>query len=86
MDSGGPREILYDLPCGKLCSSVHVTQIANALEHFLTMNKEAFAIVSDEATQRAKEFSWDNATQQIEDELMQAIAGSSVRESVTGAR
>jgi glycosyltransferase involved in cell wall biosynthesis len=86
MDSGGPREILYDLQCGKLCPSVDVTQIANALEHFLTMNKETFATVSDAATQRAKEFSWDNATQQIEDELMQAIAGSSVTKSVTGAR
>lgn len=86
MDSGGPREILNNLPCGKLCSSVDVTQVANALQHILTMNEEAFAIVSDAAAQRAKEFSWDNATQQIEDELMQAIAGSSGRESVTGAR
>jgi glycosyltransferase involved in cell wall biosynthesis len=86
MNSGGPREILDDFLCGKLSPSVDVTQIANALQHFLTMNEEAFAIVSDAATQRAKEFSWDNATQQIEEELMQAIAGSSARESVTGAR
>jgi hypothetical protein len=50
------------------------------------MNKETFATVSDAATQRGKEFSWDNATQQIEDELMQAIAGSSVTKSVTGPR
>lgn len=86
MDSGGPREILNNLQCGRLCPSVAVPQIANALEHFLTMNEKTFATVSHAATQRAKEFSWDNATQQIEDELMQAIAGSSVRESVTGGR
>ena len=86
MNSGGPREILNDLPCGKLCPSVDVTQVANALEHFLTMNEETFATVSDAAKQRAKEFSWDNATQQIADELIQAIAGSSNRESVASAR
>ena len=74
MDSGGPREILNNLSCGKLCKSVDADQIADALVHFLTMSEESFRSVSENATQRAKAFSWDNASLQIEAELMNSVS------------
>jgi glycosyltransferase involved in cell wall biosynthesis len=73
MDSGGPREILSNLPCGKLCTSVDASQIADAAEYFLTMPEESFQLVSQSATQRATEFSWDNASLQIEAELKNSV-------------
>ena len=74
MDSGGPREVLTNLPCGKLCTSVDASQIADAAEHFLSMSDESFRHASDSATRRALEFSWENASLQIEAELMNSVS------------
>jgi glycogen(starch) synthase len=74
MDNGGPREVLNNLPCGMLCGSVDASQIADAAEYFLTMPEETFQLVSQSATQRAKEFSWENASLQIEAELLNSLS------------
>jgi glycosyltransferase involved in cell wall biosynthesis len=74
MNSGGPAEILKDLSCGKLCESVNAIHIADALEHFLTMNDDSFAAASSEATRRASEFRWENAAQEIEGELLRSAS------------
>lgn len=74
MNSGGPSEILKDLSCGKLCESVNAIYIAKALEHFLTMDDDSFAVVSSEATRRASEFRWENAAQEIEGELLRSAS------------
>lgn len=74
MDSGGPQEVLNNLPCGRLCKSVEASQIADAAEYFLTMPEESFQLVSQSATQRAKEFSWENASLQIEAELLNSLS------------
>lgn len=74
MDNGGPREVLDNLPCGMLCGSVDASQIADAAEYFLTMPEETFQLVSQSATQRAKEFSWENASLQIEAELLNSLS------------
>lgn len=74
MDSGGPREVLSNLLCGKLCPSVDANQIADAAEHFLNLSDESFHQVSDSATLHALEFSWENASLQIEAELMNSVS------------
>ena len=74
MNNGGPLEILKDLGCGKLCEAVDAIHIADALEHFLTMDDDSFAAVSSEATRRASEFRWEHAAQEIETELVRSAS------------
>ena len=74
MNNGGPSEVLKDLSCGKLCEAVDAIHIADALEHFLTMDDNSFAAVSSEATRRASEFRWEHAAQEIETELVRSAS------------
>jgi glycogen(starch) synthase len=86
MDSGGPREVLNNLPCGMLCGSVEASQIADAAEYFLTMPEESFQLVSQSATQRAKEFSWENASLQIEAELLNSVSARQAESTTAETR
>ena len=74
VNSGGPKEILQGLSCGRLFEPQNVQALADALEHFLTGDLASLEEFSTAAVERAAHFNWDTTVDALEHEFQAALA------------